>query len=135
MSIHANAVRKVGSIRASRHDRGSVRQSSKEWADAKQAAANAVLVDYSYFTPTLFVVAFESSGSMPIFLGRGGRLVKVYTFADHFVAGPTMVNQVWCLEQSIAVQLSNGDVRHFEFLLDGAMINIKELPLDTVVST
>jgi len=98
-----------------------------------RAGADAhVLVGSFGFSPCCaLVVAFERNGGMPLFLAKGGKIARVYACNEHFT-GPraVQVDQVWCLERSIAVLLHSGDVRHFEFLIEGEIISLTEMPID-----
>jgi len=78
----------------------------------------------------LCIIAFDVVGSLPIFIARGGRIGKVYTCNDHFVDRGTKVDQLRCDGDTIAIQLSNGDVRHMEFFFEDQTISMKAVPLD-----
>lgn len=78
----------------------------------------------------LLIVAFDLMGGMPLFMGRNGRIVKVYTCSDHFVDKSAKVEQLLCDGRSVAVQLSNADIRHFEFVLEEDVINLTDVPME-----
>lgn len=75
-------------------------------------------------------VAFDVSGGMPILFARAGRIAKVYTCADHFVDKSSKVDQLLCDGSIIAAQMSNGDIKHLEFVFEEDMIPLKQVPFD-----
>jgi len=80
---------------------------------------------------SLFIVAVEGNGQMPLLHAQHGRISKVYTCEDQAVHKHSRVDQLWCLERGIAVQLSSGDVRHYELHADGGgLMNLTELQVD-----
>lgn len=81
----------------------------------------------------LCIVAFDVMGGMPILLTRGGRMAKVYTCHDHFVDKHAKVDQLICDGDTIAVQISNGDVRHVEFVSEDDVTTMKQVPLELPV--
>jgi len=78
----------------------------------------------------LCVIGFDVAGGMPILLARQGRIAKVYTCSDHFTDKGTKVDQLVCDGNTIAVQLSTGDIRHMEFVFEEEVVSIKGVPLD-----
>jgi len=81
----------------------------------------------------LCIVAFDVMGGMPILLTRGGRMTKLYTCHDHFVDKQAKVDQLICDGDTIAVQISTGDVRHVEFVLEDDVTTLKDVPLELPV--
>lgn len=134
----------VGSIatgresKASNHSKASVMRDRTSYAGRvsalKKSSTFGGAKDFTYVSGTenvsLLIVAFDTTGGMPIFLARGGRISKIYTCVDHFVGKSIAVDQLWVSQKCIAVQLSNGDIRHFEFMRDGEQISITELPIE-----
>lgn len=82
----------------------------------------------------LCVIAFDTSGTMPIFIARGGRITRMYTSSDHFVDKCAKVDQLVCDGNTIAVQISSGDIRHIEFVFEEELISIKSVPLDVAAA-
>lgn len=82
-------------------------------------------------TATICVVAFDALGAVPILLGRGGRLAKVYSCSDHYFTDKNAkVDQLVCDGNTIAVLISNGDVRLLEFTCEEEAIPLTDVPLD-----
>lgn len=80
---------------------------------------------------SLLIVAVDGNGQMPLLHAQRGRISRVYTCDDQAVHKHARVDQLWCFERSIAVQLSSGDVRHYELHADGGgIMNLTELQVD-----
>ncbi|CAE8722298.1 unnamed protein product, partial [Polarella glacialis] len=78
---------------------------------------------------SLLIVASDSTGAMPFFQFENEKITRVYTCIDEASSPDTEVDQIFCLEQGIAVLLRSGDVRHFEFQLDQDTLRLADLPL------
>mmetsp|Transcript_46850 Transcript_46850/g.73079 ORF Transcript_46850/g.73079 Transcript_46850/m.73079 type:complete len:863 (+) Transcript_46850:105-2693(+) len=79
---------------------------------------------------SLCIVAFDVMGGLPILLARGAKIAKVYTCSDHFGDKSAKVDQLLCDGKTIAVQLSNGDIRHIEFAFEDDQLSLKDIPMD-----
>lgn len=78
----------------------------------------------------LCIVGFDVAGGMPILLSRLGKMARVYICNDHFVDKSAKVDQLACDGSTIAVQISNGDIRHMEFVYEDEVIPLKDIPMD-----
>jgi hypothetical protein len=79
---------------------------------------------------SLCIIAFDVAGGMPMLLARGAKIAKVYTCSDHFGDKSAKVDQLICDGKIIAVQVSNGDIRHVEFVVEDDQVTLKDIPMD-----
>jgi len=77
----------------------------------------------------VLVATVDSSGGLMLFLGRGGRLSKVYTCSEHYCDKVVSVASLTCSSRGISVLQNNGELRFLEFKFEDQTISLLEVPL------
>lgn len=89
------------------------------------------LIELEFSANHLLVAGIDMEGALPIYLARGGGISRVYSCRESFVGAHMRVDQVACLERGIAVQFSNGELRHFEFIFEDEVIRVADIPVES----
>jgi len=98
---------------------------SQHWG-ADRRISTPSLSDINFQT-SMLITALDTNGGMSFFRAKRGYITKWFTCYDHAVPRTAKVDQILCLESSIAVQISTGDVRHIEFLEGGEGLRITDV--------
>eukprot|EP00931_Biecheleriopsis_adriatica_P028205 TRINITY_DN16859_c0_g1_i1.p1 TRINITY_DN16859_c0_g1~~TRINITY_DN16859_c0_g1_i1.p1 ORF type:complete len:618 (+),score=132.07 TRINITY_DN16859_c0_g1_i1:354-2207(+) len=76
-----------------------------------------------------FIGAADLTGAVLMLSGKGDNIKSIYTCADLSYEPDLMVDQLWCMETCIALQLRNGDVRHIEFQdFEDNLMQLSDIP-------
>merc|ERR1719235_1670523 len=88
--------------------------------------------DSGYMAPDvcICIIGIDTNGAMPLLFARGGRINRVYQCSDHFVEKSVEVERIYSEGQDIAVMLSNGDIRFFEFYADDQVMALQDLQFE-----
>eukprot|EP00929_Paragymnodinium_shiwhaense_P054348 TRINITY_DN27235_c0_g2_i1.p1 TRINITY_DN27235_c0_g2~~TRINITY_DN27235_c0_g2_i1.p1 ORF type:complete len:951 (+),score=160.84 TRINITY_DN27235_c0_g2_i1:144-2996(+) len=79
---------------------------------------------------SILVAAIENSGALVLYVGRGSRLAKVYSCAEHLLDRTIAVDDMLFTHAGgIVILLSNGDARLVELVFDEDIISITDVPL------
>jgi hypothetical protein len=88
--------------------------------------------DSGYMPPDICIciIGIDANGAMPLLFARGGRITRVYQCSDHFVEKSVEVERIYSEGTDIAVMLSNGDIRFFEFYADETVMALQDLQFE-----
>eukprot|EP00746_Dinoflagellata_sp_MGD_P164612 gnl/MRDRNA2_/MRDRNA2_93333_c0_seq1.p1 gnl/MRDRNA2_/MRDRNA2_93333_c0~~gnl/MRDRNA2_/MRDRNA2_93333_c0_seq1.p1 ORF type:complete len:815 (+),score=151.82 gnl/MRDRNA2_/MRDRNA2_93333_c0_seq1:221-2665(+) len=88
--------------------------------------------DSGYMPPDICIciIGIDANGAMPLLFARGGRITRVYQCSDHFVEKSVEVERIYSEGKDIAVMLSNGDIRFFEFYADDEVMALQDLQFE-----
>lgn len=88
--------------------------------------------DSGYMPPDICIciIGIDANGAMPLLFARGGRITRVYQCSDHFCEKSVEVERIYSEGKDIAVMLSNGDIRFFEFYADDEVMALQDLQFE-----
>lgn len=88
--------------------------------------------DSGYMPPDtcICIIGIDANGAMPLLFARGGRIQRVYQCSDHFCEKSAEVERIHSEGKDIAVMLSNGDIRFFEFYADDKVMALQDLQFE-----